>query len=477
MNKKRRRTRRDENGHRRRKRRPEKNDDGDIFESLHLETDTGVAFDERSNLITDVPVRFSDSYTRKATVDAPSIWLEALRLQAVRRLSDAFRDNCGPLGSRKKHYAHFEAWLWTARAESTIGEYAAPVMPAIPQCTGAARDELSRKLVRGGLSEKAAHSACDVLNSCASKLIEELATAAHGNGSTTQTKIRVSRLKTAASKEETSGDMSAGVMLQLSCGAIAVTLSENHLRKLWALFKAAAERKRNRKRKRCSSSCNELMQNVLEPCKFAFGEAAFSMLARLLTLQGGHEKAGGMQAACPASVFDVLRADFGVTMELFASPINTRFPCFCSAAPDVDGAFGSLGSFFTFKPLSGAFVANPPFEPTMVSAMACHMERLLEAALEAQRILTFVVVLPHWPEQLCWQLLRDSPHASFVLNLPRSKHAYIDGGQHYRRRKVALRLSNHDSTIFFLQSQRAAMLAPVTLAKQRRLLEAFRAGW
>ena len=58
--------------------------------------------------------------------------------------------------------------------------------------------------------------------------------------------------------------------------------------------------------------------------------AAFCALARVHTLGGGHELAGGMQGACPPAVFDTLRADFGVMLEAFAhqAPLlrPTRMP-------------------------------------------------------------------------------------------------------------------------------------------------------
>ena len=63
-----------------------------------------------------------------------------------------------------------------------------------------------------------------------------------------------------------------------------------------------------------------------------------------------------------------------------------------------------------------------------------------------------------------------------MLTLHRSKHAYVDGGQHLGRRDVPLRLSNHDSSLFLLQSARAASLTPLTAARERRLREAFTAG-
>jgi len=42
----------------------------------------------------------------------------------------------------------------------------------------------------------------------------------------------------------------------------------------------------------------------------------------------------GYQMALPEVAFDVLRDNFGVTHECFASPLNNYLPSFCSAFPD-----------------------------------------------------------------------------------------------------------------------------------------------
>uniref|UniRef100_A0A7S3TRY3 PCIF1 WW domain-containing protein n=2 Tax=Emiliania huxleyi TaxID=2903 RepID=A0A7S3TRY3_EMIHU len=117
-----------------------------------------------------------------------------------------------------------------------------------------------------------------------------------------------------------------------------------------------------------------------------FPEVAFCVVARQLSLQGGHEGAGGMQAACPPSVFETLRQDLGVTRELFASPLNCAFPRFCSASADVDADFGSAGSFFLYTPRPGAYLANPPFDPAVVAAMAVRMEAPLDARRDGPRL-------------------------------------------------------------------------------------------
>jgi phosphorylated CTD-interacting factor 1 len=53
-----------------------------------------------------------------------------------------------------------------------------------------------------------------------------------------------------------------------------------------------------------------------------------------------------MQAAAGPPVFEVLRKTMALGFECFASPLNAHFERYGSAFPDVDGPFGSAGSFF-----------------------------------------------------------------------------------------------------------------------------------
>jgi len=194
---------------------------------------------------------------------------------------------------------------------------------------------------------------------------------------------------------------------------------------------------------------------------FARDEAILALLLRYNALSGGAPdgSGGGMQGAIHGELFDCLKLRLGVTMECFASPLNCRFGRYCSAFPDTDGCFGSLGSFFDFWPLEGSFEANPPFVPAVrrsldkiaspprvldpppslkntllitfhrplprssrviltscrcqvVEDMARHMEALLQRSCDAAgprpldactdgslRPLSFVVVIPHCDEQ------------------------------------------------------------------------------
>lgn len=79
-------------------------------------------------------------------------------------------------------------------------------------------------------------------------------------------------------------------------------------------------------------------------------------------------------------------------MECFASPLNCRYAPFCSAFADTDRPFGSVGSFFSFRPTAGSFEANPPFEPGIFDAAVRHIESLLGNPQAGP--LSFVVVSP-----------------------------------------------------------------------------------
>ena len=70
----------------------------------------------------------------------------------------------------------------------------------------------------------------------------------------------------------------------------------------------------------------------------------FAMLLRYKSLQGH-----GYQAAIGEPVWNVLRQRLGVACEGFASPLNAYLPAFGSAFPELDGVFGSRGSFFSLE--------------------------------------------------------------------------------------------------------------------------------
>ena len=414
-----------------------------------------------SSSSTDLPIRV-DVAAKQAT--STLAIAEAARLRCVRAFGETFRTVCASLGT--KYHPFFENFLWAARAEgSNASERIVPCIPRL-DCAPGAQAELARRLLHSGLPEASATAACEALHAHAAQLIEEVEAVEDQASGKTSARKRA-RTEEPCPVVTASCDAIAAPtsprMVRLAVGETSVLVSEVHLQKLWFLRCAALGR---------------------PPSTTSFLEAAYAVLARLLALQGGHEVAGGMQAACPPKFFDVIRARLGVTQEAFASPLNARFSTFCSAAGDVDAAFGSFGSFFNCTPRKGSFLANPPFEPAVVARMARRMESLLCQADTEDEPLVFVVVVPRWtmprgPHLPAWQALRDATHTTCVLDLLKSKHSYVNGGQQYERRAengapIGLSPSKHDSSVFFLQSRPAAKLMPVTVAMQEEIREAFR---
>ena len=439
-----------------------------------------LLLDMRNGLATDVVVAMeSEAVVDSAQRARPG--REARRLQSVRALAACFEQSAASALGGRKWFSHFEAWLWAARAEG-VGLTALGVVPVLPSAVtvgGAACSELHRKLVRAGQTTGGAEAICSALVQRAQALAEEdRREESAGSASTRESE---DGKVTVAAAPAPAGSADAVTVRVLSCGGVEVRCTDCHLDKLSALHAAAlraARRTDDRKRKRGESAPSEPASSSTRqpPQPAAAGEvaaASFCVLARLLSLQGGDHRAGGMQAACPPALFDALRRELGVTAELFASPLNARFPTFCSAAADVDAAFGSAGSFFAVQPRQGAFLANPPFAPELVLAMAERMAAALAAADQAKRCLTFVVVIPHWPDKSCWRRLNELSWLRRSALVPQAEHGYVEGGQHYRL--AGSYRANHDSSVFFLQSTAAAAARPATARVEKALRHAWKA--
>jgi hypothetical protein len=186
-----------------------------------------------------------------------------------------------------------------------------------------------------------------------------------------------------------------------------------------------------------------------------FAQAVMSLLLRYQSLQGASARGGGHQASITPTVFRVLQREFGVMGECFASPLNARFSRFCSAFPDVDAPFGSLGSFFRFTPASGSYQANPPFHPEVILATALHIEQLLGQRRDSEHPLGFVVIIPHKPDQLGWQHLEQSPFCTGRITIQPRHHAYFEGLQQNKKLVNLFHVARHATSVFILQNPAA----------------------
>jgi phosphorylated CTD-interacting factor 1 len=176
-----------------------------------------------------------------------------------------------------------------------------------------------------------------------------------------------------------------------------------------------------------------------------FDARVFALLLRYESIGGA-----GFQAALGGGVLRELQTALGVNFECFASPLNAYYGAFCSAFPDVDAPFGSLGSFATFAPLRGAYEVNPPFVDGIIDASSAQLLRSLDTAQASNEPLCFVVVLPGWADSEGYCALLAAPLLRRSMLIAKADHGYVDGAQHARQR--AYRYSTYDTRLFILQT-------------------------
>ena len=209
-----------------------------------------------------------------------------------------------------------------------------------------------------------------------------------------------------------------------------------------------------------------------------FYRDCFSLLTRMHALEGK-----GYQAGSPTAVYEELHRSFGVTAEMFASPLNCYFPDgYFSAFTDTDSPFGSCGSFYDLDrtwddTAGGSFVGNPPFVQFGLLRAAQITHTLIARADAAAKSkgkdsppLSFILIVPAWglPDSdsdssslassfygcdsegsgmegdpyeyimghapgadLHMPVLLSHPHARASMIIRAEEHCYVDGHQHH----------------------------------------------
>jgi phosphorylated CTD-interacting factor 1 len=233
-------------------------------------------------------------------------------------------------------------------------------------------------------------------------------------------------------------------MVQVNFAGVTLKLHANYFEKLQRLFDRNIARQQE--------------QNISNDEYLPFEDAVFCLLCRYDMIQGA-----GLQAGLPGSVMDVLLQRFDCRMECFASPLNCRYDRFGSAFPDVDGPFGSRGSFFDWAERLGEYEsedglclqANPPFCDGLIAELNKTISEVLSSDLQSNRQcpIMFVVFVPAWRDANCYQLLLDNPFLTKHILLEQCQHWYAEGTRH--RRKDSFRLASFDTSILFYQNEAA----------------------
>ena len=219
---------------------------------------------------------------------------------------------------------------------------------------------------------------------------------------------------------------------------------------------------------------------TLKAAYLRLGHPPQLLLTRMLVMAARYESLSedksAYQAALPRKMQRALRRVLGVQHECYASPLNRYHGFgprnFCSAFGDTDEFFGSQGPFQRFRPKSGSFQANPPFDHASVDACFGHIGVLCERATGP---ISFVVIVPEMGGHLPWmQAIR--PYLVRCGFAPKGQHKYLMGLQHRRTGDgEGERYWEPDkpSRIYFIQNEQGRQAWPVTESVEAYLVGCF----
>ncbi len=146
---------------------------------------------------------------------------------------------------------------------------------------------------------------------------------------------------------------------------------------------------------------NNILNNILLPIKIyeklannftgqknKFDDYLWSIIFRYQLLGSNNH-----QLAVLPNIMDLMRQDYKLNFECFASSINSTFPNYCSIYWDLEKHFGSVGSFFNIVPVKGTFGFNPPYQKDIIEL---GINKLLYFLKETNEELTFIITIPIW---------------------------------------------------------------------------------
>lgn len=138
--------------------------------------------------------------------------------------------------------------------------------------------------------------------------------------------------------------------------------------------------------------------------------------AFVLSLRYASFITGGNHWSIPKKYYNYLYYNCGVRNEGFASIINTKALLhpdskFCSIFPDLEGKYGSLGSFFhiSIEDHSGNWIINPPYTEEIINRT---IDKLLDQMGSLKTAKAFFVILPNWMDN---DSINNLLHSKYTL--------------------------------------------------------------
>lgn len=170
-----------------------------------------------------------------------------------------------------------------------------------------------------------------------------------------------------------------------------------------------------------------------------------------------------MHCAIPDKLYNYLKKTFKFEIELFASPLNARSERFCSANPEIDKYFGSIGKI-DCKTLDvitesgrripippGSYECNPPYVLEICDNVAKAMISLCEKG-----DYLFVCCFPLWEKPLAdfHKILDNSKYLMHKYVLKPNEHVFKPGNNFLPNITQDNIVPNFGNTIYIIGSRK-----------------------
>ena len=171
----------------------------------------------------------------------------------------------------------------------------------------------------------------------------------------------------------------------------------------------------------------KLYNRMLNKCNMTdnindyFNRNILCLALRYYTLESYNQ-----QLAVNPDFYKYLKNNHNVGCELFGSSFNTFFDNYCSLYYDLENYFGSVGSFFNIIIKEGFYVANPPFDDTIMLEMSKKFINFMDDAEQNNKNLSILITIPAWTEFEGLDYLLKSKYLSFNTYIIKKKAKYYD---------------------------------------------------
>jgi phosphorylated CTD-interacting factor 1 len=134
------------------------------------------------------------------------------------------------------------------------------------------------------------------------------------------------------------------------------------------------------------------------------------------------------QAAVLPELYQYFKDNYHVDFELFGSSFNCFYKHYCSLFYDLESYYGSKGNFFNVDIIKGFYVANPPFDATIMKNMSL---KLVNSLSNSSEDLSVFITIPDWdkPEYggfECLDILRKSGFIQYIETVDKHRVIFFD---------------------------------------------------